>query len=206
MIVHHLRDFGFWEYEEANIPVFHTTKKDIHIKAVTPTPLGIAMFDACRRRPYELYNEHRDEKQISEIGAMKSLMPIIERLGLTRPSSQQKIESFEQPLERIFPSVDAKLIDAILDHGKEKPTPGRGGNVYIFKVLYGRNIWRRIKISSANSLHHLHEAIQEAFEFDNDHSYAFFMDGSRGHKTPIGKGTLAIVHLLTGQPSVSWDW
>ncbi len=210
MIVHHLSDFGFWEYEEANIPAFHTSKKDIDIKAVTPTPLGIAMINACRRRPYELYNKHRDEKRIERDWRDESLRPIIERLGLARPLSKQKIEPFEQAFEQIFPAVDAKSIDAILDHGKGKPTPGRGGNVYIFKVSYSRNIWRRIKISSVHSLHHLHEAIQDAFEFDNDHSYAFFMDGrpwsqnaywdrNAGDSPFADRATVGKLELVNGQ-------
>jgi hypothetical protein len=210
MIVPHLRDFGFWEYEEANIPVFHTTKKEIRIKAVTPTPLGIAMINACCRRPYEIYNERRDEQRIGRNWCDESLMPIIESLGLARPSTRQKIEPFEQAFEQIFPAVDAKSIGIILKHGKEKPTLGRDGNVYVFKVSYGRNIWRRIKISKAHSLHYLHEAIQEAFEFDNDHGYAFFMDGrpwspnaywdrSTGDSPFADRATIGKLELVKGQ-------
>jgi len=50
-------------------------------------------------------------------------------------------------------------------------------NVYIFKVTQKRGIWRRIKISVRHTLQHLHEAIQGAFEFNDDHMYAFFMNG-----------------------------
>ena len=210
MIVHHLRDFGFWEYEDANIPVFHATKKEIYIKAVTPTPIGIAMINACRRRPYELYNGCRDENQMEKEWSDESLRPIIDTLGLARPSSKQKIEPFEQAFKQIFPAVDAKSIDAILKRIEDKPTSGRDGNVYIFKVSYGRNVWRRIKISSANSLHHLHEAIQDAFAFDNDHSYAFFMDGkpwsqnaywerNTGDSPFADRATIGKLELVKGQ-------
>ena len=53
-----------------------------------------------------------------------------------------------------------------------------GGNeVYTFKVSLGRNNWCKIKLPSHLTFEDLHNCIQEAFEFDNDHMYAFFMDG-----------------------------
>lgn len=40
-----------------------------------------------------------------------------------------------------------------------------------------RNCSRTIVVSSEHTLEELHEAIQDAFEFDRDHLYAFFTDG-----------------------------
>ena len=61
---------------------------------------------------------------------------------------------------------------------------------FTFKVSLGKNIWRKIKLSSKHSLEDLHLAIQEAFNFDNDHLYAFFMDGKRysrnAYHSPMG--------------------
>ncbi len=47
---------------------------------------------------------------------------------------------------------------------------------YVFKVLLGKKIWRKIRISSGHTLEDLHLAIQDAFEFSNDHLYAFFLN------------------------------
>jgi hypothetical protein len=49
---------------------------------------------------------------------------------------------------------------------------------FIFKVSLGK-VWRTIAISSEDTLHDLHEVIQDAFRFDDDHLYAFFMDNRR---------------------------
>lgn len=38
-------------------------------------------------------------------------------------------------------------------------------------------VWRKIEIGAAQTLEQLHDAIQDAFEFDNDHLYSFFMSG-----------------------------
>lgn len=48
---------------------------------------------------------------------------------------------------------------------------------YVFKVVLRSNLWRRIEMSAGHSLLDLHDAIQEAFDFDDDHLYSFFMDG-----------------------------
>ena len=49
----------------------------------------------------------------------------------------------------------------------------REGN-YILKVSLDKNLWRIIKLSHKTRLHELHLIIQEAFDFDNDHMYAFY--------------------------------
>jgi hypothetical protein len=50
---------------------------------------------------------------------------------------------------------------------------------YIFKVSLSNKLWRKIKVSANHTLLNLHYAIQEAYHFDADHLYSFFMDGER---------------------------
>lgn len=116
LVVHHLSNFGFWEYEEAHIPDLHISKKDIDVKAVIPTSLGIAMINACRSRPYELYNEQRDERHIEMNWNDEHIRPIISGLGLKRSLLQAKKEPFEKVFENFFPegSIDAKAIGDVL--------------------------------------------------------------------------------------------
>lgn len=55
---------------------------------------------------------------------------------------------------------------------------------YILKIklsCYNPKIWRLLEISEHATLDDLHEAIQEAFGFYNDHLYSFFMDGKAWH-------------------------
>ena len=49
---------------------------------------------------------------------------------------------------------------------------------YVFRVSQGKT-WRKIQISKESTLEDLHLAIQDVFEFDNDHLYSFFMDNKR---------------------------
>ena len=47
---------------------------------------------------------------------------------------------------------------------------------YVISVSVGTGCYRHIQISQKASLLQLHEAILEAFEFEDDHAHAFFMD------------------------------
>lgn len=67
----------------------------------------------------------------------------------------------EGTLERTLPREGISFVDG----------------TYRFKVSLGRNLWRRIEISARHRLLDLHDAIQSAYAFDDDHLYAFFMDG-----------------------------
>lgn len=53
---------------------------------------------------------------------------------------------------------------------------------YLFKVTVAPGVWRRIELSYQHSLLDLHDAIQSAFRFDDDHLYTFFMDGNRNSR------------------------
>lgn len=51
--------------------------------------------------------------------------------------------------------------------------------VYTFKVSLCKTIWRKIRMSHKSDFEDLHLAIQEAFNFDNDHLYEFYIGGNR---------------------------
>ncbi len=179
LVVHHLSVFGFWKYEEAHIPDFHRSKKDIDVKAITPTPLGIAMINGCRRRPYEIYNELRNDYYVDFNWNDDHIITLAAKMGVKRPPrATTKKEPFEQAFAGFFPegAFDVNAIDSVVKHEKI-PVTTVNGNVYIFKVSLNGRTWRKIKIASTHTLHHLHLAIQDAFAFADDHLYAFFTDG-----------------------------
>jgi len=57
--------------------------------------------------------------------------------------------------------------------------------VYTFKVSLSKSLWRKISVSHQHSLYNLHMVIQEAFDFDNDHLYAFYVGGNQRTGKPI---------------------
>lgn len=50
-------------------------------------------------------------------------------------------------------------------------------NTWVFKVALGwnRRIWRTVELLESQTLHDFHHIIQTAFDWDDDHLYAFFM-------------------------------
>ena len=50
---------------------------------------------------------------------------------------------------------------------------------YVISVSLGTGCYRHIQISASDTLYKLHQAILNAFEFDDDHMHAFFMDNKR---------------------------
>ncbi|MGH2409385.1 MAG: plasmid pRiA4b ORF-3 family protein, partial [Chloroflexota bacterium] len=71
-----------------------------------------------------------------------------------------------------------------IDEEEDEPeldaaSPDEAATLYRFQVkLQGLpDIWRRIEMSGDLTLHDLHNAIQAAFGWDDDHLYSFFLSG-----------------------------
>jgi hypothetical protein len=61
------------------------------------------------------------------------------------------------------------------------------------KLEWMKTVWRRIDMRGDQTLHDLHLAIQEAFDWDDDHLYAFFLSGTAwdkqtAYESPFGEG------------------
>ncbi len=70
----------------------------------------------------------------------------------------------------------AMLAEPIPINQQEKELPK--GTQFIFKIsiTHKPDIWRTIAFNPGHSLSHVHLAIQNAFEFDNEHLYGFYLD------------------------------
>lgn len=76
-----------------------------------------------------------------------------------------------------------KMIALIFPEGAIKNTISTTSEIvkgtYVFKVSITASVWRKIQLSHLHTLLDLHDAIQDAFDFDDDHLYTFFMDAKR---------------------------
>ncbi|CAA7601349.1 Protein MM3350-like domain protein [Acididesulfobacillus acetoxydans] len=50
---------------------------------------------------------------------------------------------------------------------------------YLIKVSWRKGVWRKIELAAHHTLEDLHQAIQQVFDFDDDHLYSFFMDNKK---------------------------
>jgi hypothetical protein len=169
--IHHLRDFGFLEYEEAFSRKFYASTREIYVKSITPTPLGIAMMDCCRNFPLPICNRYYKESQWRM------------NKELLKPMHQYA-SSFAEAFDPIFPGqipigLDEPVqVKTSKSKDKRKDISIEQDGTVSFKVTLLKS-YRVIKVSFSHTLKDLHNAIQDAFEFDNDHLYAFHMDGDR---------------------------
>lgn len=77
------------------------------------------------------------------------------------------------------------LEDEIIEEPDEPPSAAGLTTLYRFQVKLDwlPTVWRRIEMRGDQTLHDLHEAIQEAFDWDDDHLYAFYLK-SKGEEKP----------------------
>jgi hypothetical protein len=94
-------------------------------------------------------------------------------ISYKKENGQWKIEfkeEFSEAFKGMFEEAELK-----------KSLPRKGSEVkqgiYTFKVYIAKNIWVKMQLDGKHTLDDLHDCIQDAFDFDNDHMYSFFMDG-----------------------------
>ncbi len=76
---------------------------------------------------------------------------------------------------------------------------------FLVRLDWKKSVWRRIDVRADQTLDDLHEAIQEAFEWDNDHLYAFFLSGrawdsASEYSSPFAQGRPATAFRLENLP------
>lgn len=79
-------------------------------------------------------------------------------------------EPFFQPFKRLF---SEEQLQRTLPRNIRKFIDG----IYTFKVSLTNGLWRKVVLTGKHTMDHLHKIILNAYEFDDDHLYSFFMDG-----------------------------
>ncbi|HXT35243.1 MAG TPA: plasmid pRiA4b ORF-3 family protein [Chloroflexota bacterium] len=113
-----------------------------------------------------------------------------EHLGETRElSSKIRLGTETVPVDLVFPAPgfdelddDPALSLPILDEEAGElaaASPAEAATLFRFqvKLQWRPTTWRRIEMSGDQTLHDLHQAIQSAFDWDDDHLYSFFLSG-----------------------------
>src|SRR5262249_11331930 len=149
---------------------------------------------------YEDWSEFGDisAEQIEDALAGRDFITVLAE-GLmaeeaTQAQPEQEEAEEEIPPRPVPPEVVAELAE-IAAHDKAfeprflarrilsiagEPVPlDNPGGVYAFKVRFrgDRSMYRTIAVQSEQTLEDLHHAIQRAIEWDDDHLYAFFVNG-----------------------------
>jgi len=159
-------------------------KGDYFVESVTPTDLGVKMIPLLLiERNLSLWN-----KAVRKFdGELNPIPGLLEReyitLGFEMPQEvEDAIESrmeedqsdqpFFEPFTKLFPNHSLKQTLP-----RNKTTFMKG--TYTIKVYYSNMAWIKIMIAGTNTMEDLHHTIIQAFQFDDDHLYSFFIDGEK---------------------------
>lgn len=152
--------FGW--YEIVRDTQFDRTKSFVIPESLTPSHLGVAISKILlKERPFTLWN----------IPYRKTVGEMVDFPGQD-PEAEGDYVPFFEAFRKIC--EDGESLET-LPRRKREIIKGN----FIFKVSLSGEVWRTIGLSGEHTLYHLHRAIQEAFRFDDDHLYAFYMDNRR---------------------------
>ncbi len=182
---HYFSFFGFWEVTPYKVfPAQDYLDRAFAADSITPTVFGVTLAPLlmAARDLFEWNLPHR--RKLGEYKPVPgSPVPGEEIYALLaagcnrkKPRSTVKVKKGKlgDPFFLPFVSLFAgRELEKTLPRGESKPMDG----IYVFKVSLDKNIWRRIEMSSDHTLLDLHNSIQSAYGFDDDHLYSFFMDG-----------------------------
>lgn len=161
-----LRDLGFVIFEESekrekyfNWPI---------IEKLKPTFLGVIISQACAQRSYARFNVYADEAY-SDMFRENDVTSGVDVEEETPP--------FITPFLVCFPpdSIDLQGVNTLVFENDD----ANDGRTFEFTVALSKKCYRTIRCSPKHTFEDLHLAIQDAFEFDNDHLYSFYLDGKR---------------------------
>ncbi|MCI0694277.1 plasmid pRiA4b ORF-3 family protein [candidate division KSB1 bacterium] len=149
--------FGWYEAERDEARYQQLYSKELYpIARLTPSALGVTLAQIlARRRPFLEWN-----------------IPNLRSEGML-PARRKSNKKASPDFARLFRHLcaDDELRSTL---PREVPQTAKGN--FIFKVSVAPKVWRTIALSSKHTLDDLHYAIQDAFDFDADHLYAFYMD------------------------------
>jgi hypothetical protein len=155
-LIHYFNFFGWCDF----IPITDSDKKitryDDSIAAVIPTELGISLSKILLGQEIVRWN-----------------VPYLKELGFYKGDVRDDPDfvPLYQMMAPVFPE------SAIKNTVLVAPMIVKGS--YLFKVTVSPGVWRKIQLSYLHTLLDLHKAIQDAFDFDDDHLYSFFMDAKK---------------------------
>lgn len=188
--VHYFRYFGFWETTKDEQKTASYGKKFYYfVKSITLTPMfHLLCTELIRSRDLEYWNlacrrdagdwllvpgellpgdEDADDEDFDE-----EFEEFDDEDFDDEEYDDEEMESFAEAFIPLFPEGE-------LTRWLPRQISAFFSGTYVLKVAVRNNCWRRIRLSSHCTLYDLHLAIQQAFEFADDHLYAFFMDGKR---------------------------
>jgi len=184
----HLQLFGFWKCQWKKGEYFREKTRP-QVAALTITNFGknmaaiiavhgkLGRWNKYYQNDIELEEFFRIDwkiEQLRKAGQSKEEATKIVQKEVEANEKAQKKVPFVVPFQALFPEATLGIIEV-------RPPARFISGTYTFKInlTHRKGIWRRIQLDATHTLEHVHHMIQRAFNLDNDHLYAFYMDGKR---------------------------
>jgi hypothetical protein len=158
------------------------SKYDDSIQAVIPTEFGVSLCKILSEEIFAYWNIPFNKKFYFD----ENFVPGIPLSGIYFGNEEEriKVENLHNQRKKagyipLFKYLAGAFPLGTLNNTVTTEVNRAVKGNFIFKVSLGSKIWRKIRLSSNHTLNDLHLIIQEAFHFDNDHLYTFFMDARR---------------------------
>ena len=180
--------FGLWEVtkDEEAVGILYS-KYDFRASTFTPTEFGVAMaiiLATVRDLPYWNVPYRRETGEDNLIPgaplvqnnkyiAIQDMIKEFKTGKKTKKDKKAESDFVEEPFIQAFCGF---FSPGELETTLSRKQPKTEEN-YTFKVSLNKKTWRRVVLSGKHTLKDMHMIIQEAFEFNDDHLYCFFMDG-----------------------------
>lgn len=173
--------FGFWkcEIDQEFVNRFPTRYMPqlITLKALGSRIMPILLFE----RNHQIWNiaERRSQGEFNPIPGAEledMLFGAIPDAAVDdiydRMEEDQSGQPFYLPFKALFPN---ESIEKTLPRYIQKFKNG----IYTFKISFAKDVWRDVVLSSEHTMEELHDIILEAYDFDDEHLYSFFLDGEK---------------------------
>lgn len=117
-----------------------------------------------------------------------SLADLCEKAGIKLEFREKELEHLDGMIQGVLSAAMAQvmaLMEDVEPSPKPKPKKKKGdtghwviasGKTFVISVSAGTGCYRHIRISGDETLEGLHSVILDAFEFDDDHAHAFFLN------------------------------
>lgn len=170
---YYFKYFGFWTFEldeerSNNLPgrTYKTRAKSITLTS---------FFKKIQFALLETYEPYEDERLYRSLELFSKLFgQPTEDDDIWNPEEEQEEENPETLFSLLRPLFPSHELNTILKKRNDAFT-----GTFQFKVELSSNCWRILQLSTSHTLLDLHSLIQDAFDFDDDHLYTFYMDGKK---------------------------
>lgn len=165
--------FGFWQ-----VQLDEEKRKENHYRAKTIELLPL--FKQLTPPLAKTWESRFDDEEDSMEGLNKilALFKVDFAIEESKTKKKKKPKTKDSLLPLLKPLFEDGQLTNILQNVEKPIFAGE----YLLKVSWNSSCWRTMQVSESHTLLDVHKLIQQAFEFADDHLYAFYMDGKKFSK------------------------